>query len=200
MQRVVGLLDIIPQLSSVKPEQLSNYSKKDPSSEILANNLNNRILYSGAVPFTSQELESDLTILHQAIASNPGGFYNANLRSIYIPEKLLNFFPDLTILAWVFIDAVNPKGITQIILKSETLGLKSLGSLIRPELKSSSGAIRILVEGKNYEVKIGTRVSLPGDSNKIDIKFEPDKAAVLGKELTSLEVSGGKLGLLIDAR
>ncbi len=198
MPKLTGLSDIIP-LTQIKAISLYEILGKRLAGDILENNLSNRILYPSCVSFSAADLEFDLAVLRQAVKANPEKFYNLNLHTIYIPESLLNFYPNLLTIAWIFIESINPKDITQILLKSDKLGLKSIGTVVKPVAKGASGEVQIILEDKKYQVKIGTRMVIPAESNKVDFKFESKEATILGKDSGSLEVSGGKIGLLIDA-
>lgn len=141
-----------------------------------------------------------LAVLREGFKTSSQNFYNKNLRTIYIPEGLLETLPDLQKFAWAVVDAIQPDGITSLILKSPTLGTKNLGTVIRPQILKNDGEVSILVEGKEYKVKIGNLVFIPVSGNKTDFRFKSAAASLLGNEEINAEVTGGQMGLIVDAR
>lgn len=168
--------------------------------KILDNKLGNRILYPSAIPYSVEDLVFDLAILREVVRRNPQNYFNRNLKVIYIPEGFLQHFPDLHKLVWAFADALALSEITSILLKSETLGLKNLGTVIKPKIELSAGVISIWIHDKKYDVKVGSLTVIPVESSKADIKFQSRVAKLLGSSSATLEVTGGELGLLVDTR
>jgi len=191
MPKLTGLFDHFPKLNTVTADMVTAWLGGKADAKLLENRLGNRILYPSAIPCSAEDINFDLVILREAVKTQPQDFINQNLRLIYIPEEFGQFFPDLRTLAVAFVDALKPRGITSIVLKSATLGLKNLGSVIKPEVISPSGTILIRIHDQKYEV---------AESGKVDINFQSRAAKLLGKDNATLEVAGGKLGLLVDTR
>lgn len=200
MPKLTGLFDYFPKLSDVKAEGVAVWLGSKVDAKLLENRLGNRILYSSTIPYSADDIIFDLAILREAIKACPQDFFNRNLRQIYIPEEFLQHFPDLRALVIALIDALRPRGITSVMLKSKTLGLKSLGSVIVPEISSPTGIITIQTGGQRQEVKVGSLVVIAAEGSKVDISLQSRAAKLFGKDDITLEVAGGALGLLVDAR
>lgn len=196
-----------PGLKDIKIEELISWLSKQrnktnifQNQRILENKLGNRILYPQTIPVSLEDLKLDLGLLKQILDSQPQNYYNQHLKRLYIPEEFLAMFPDLQELILLFIDIFNPSGITSILAKGEHLGPKNLGTLIKPKIVSKNGQINIWVKDKKYQVRVGDLTVIPVASQKVDIKFESKDAELLGKKVTTVEIFGGQLGLIIDGR
>lgn len=200
MPKIVGLFSHFPKLNTVTAGSVAAWLGGKADAKLLENRLGNRILFSSSVPYSADDLAFDLAILREAVKTQPQDFINPNLRLIYIPEEFGEFFPDLRTMVAAFIDVLKPSGVTSVVLKSKTLGLKNLGSVIKPEVTSKSGVILIRIRDYKYEVKVGSLTAIPAESGKVDIHFQSRAAKLLGKDDATLEIAGGKLGLLVDAR
>lgn len=200
MPKLTGFFDSFPKLDQVTVEGVAVWLGRRTDAKILDNKLGNRILYPLAVPYSAEDSVFDLAILREAVKIHSQDYYNRNLKLIYIPEEFLQHFPDLHKLVWAFADALVLSEVTSILLKSETLGLKNLGTIIKPKIELSTGVILIWIRDKKYEVKVGSLTVIPVESSKVDIKFQSRAAKLQGGDGVTMEVAGGKLGLVIDAR
>lgn len=200
MPKLNGLFEYFPNLGSIDPEKIIASLNHKIDHGILLNQLYNRLLYPQTVPVSSENLFLDLAILAEVLRSNPQKYYDLHFKRIYIPENLLNLFPDLQQLIWIFIDVFATPGITKIFLRSENLGTRTLGTLIRPKVLSKDGWVFLWVHDKKYEVKLGSLMIIPVPNNRVDIKFESPAATILQKNNVATEVAGGQFGLVIDTR
>lgn len=192
----------MPKLTfdQVTVEGVAAWLGRRTDTKILDNKLGNRVLYPSAVPYSAEDLAFDLAVLREVVRLNPQNYFNQNLKVIYIPAGFLQHFPDLHKLVWAFADTLALPEITSILLKSETLGLKNLGTIIKPKIELSTGVISVWIHDKEYEVKVGSLTVIPVESSKVDIKFQSQAVKLLGSNDVTLEVTGGELGLLVDAR
>lgn len=165
---------------------------------LLENEIANRVIYSTSVAVTSADLKFDLSLLVEAIKLDVPKFYEMSAKKIYIPEILLEKFPNATMLAQAFIDACQPKGITALCIKSIGSGTKVVGTVIRPEM-SKGGNIYIWVDKKRYRVPVD-KLSVFPEKRRADIKFESNCATLDGQKVQVLEITGGEVGLIIDTR
>lgn len=200
MPRVTGLLDYFPRLYEVAAEKIAASANQHTGIRILENRLGNKVLYPQTIPVSSEEFLFDLVLLKEALKLHSADYYNQNLRKVFIPEGLLERFPNLQKLAWVFVDAFKPPDICAILLRSQALGIKNLGTFIKVEVVRKEDEIGVWVDGKKYKIKAGCLATLPASGNKMDIRFESPSAKLLGKHEIVTEVSGGELGLMIDSR
>ncbi|MCR4306210.1 MAG: hypothetical protein NUV73_03955, partial [Candidatus Daviesbacteria bacterium] len=120
MPKLAGLFDSFDNLDQISPEDIALWLKPVPSANRLENYLANKILYPGALPLTEYDMQIDLAILREALKLNgpkaadkktnsllgDNPFLNITLRKILIPERFLNFVPDLQSLAISFIDGL----------------------------------------------------------------------------------------------
>lgn len=217
MAQFSGLFDSFDNLDQINVESVAGWLKTPIRQTQLENYLANRILYPRTLPMTAIDMDIDLSILREALklilnqtsednflADNP--FLNMGLRKILIPVRFLDSIGDLTKLTWAFVDAlpIDPKrkdwfeDLWSIVLTDDTDEI--VGSLILPEFGGSSGEIQIYITGKSYSVKAGSLMVIPCPSNRCDLSYKLKQGHLLGKSENSLQVSGGKLGIMIDAR
>lgn len=195
-----SIFECLPNLDSLTAEEIDSRGGRPEHLKLLENELGNLILYPEVVPITAQDVEFELSILRGLLRKYPQDYYNANFRKLIIPEALSIRFQDLQQLIRVFIDALNPIGLTAVFLKSHDMGAKNFGLIMRPEIKNNNGKITVWVNGKKYEAKVGSSTMIPADNKKVDIKFESDDALLEGRNSVATEVAGGQLGLVVDAR
>ncbi len=130
----------------------------------------------------------------------PQKYFSRNFGRLYIPEELINFFPNLQSLIWVFIDVFNPSGLVTVYIKGNSVGSKNLGTVISPSMQGNNGTIDLSVDGRKYRIKFGSMVTIPTDTRRSTIKFESKMATLQNKDTLSAEIFGGPLGIVIDAR
>lgn len=202
MPKIIGLFDYFPELHSLPVEKIVDWflAKKYSGPKLLQNQIYNRILYPQTIPVTPSELMFDLTVLRESIKSQPKKYYDSNFRRIYIPEKFLTRFTNLQKLVMIFMDAFTQPGLTYILLKSENLGTKNLGTVVKPHLLSRGGWVYVWILGKKYQVKIGDLMIIPTNSSRVDIRFSSEVAKLLSQSDLTCEIIGGQFGIAIDTR
>ncbi len=219
MVKLSGLFDSFDNLDQISIEAVASWLKFSPQPSKLENYLANRILYPQTIPLTETDMQIDLAILREALkvyAPRPdqktnnllGGnpFLNTTLRKILIPARFLEYVPDLKSLVWAFIDALvlvrNRQDFYQdiwaIVLTDDSDEI--VGSVILPQFDSSNGKMELSVMGKNYKILPGGLTVIPCPKERCPIAYSFLEGKVLGKKSSTLEVYGGRLGLVIDGR
>lgn len=200
MPKLKSLSEYFPGLENISVENVLSQLGGKLSPKLLQNQICNRIIYSQTVPVTPLELSIDLAILKEAVKMHSREYYNRNSRNIIIPDEFLGRFPDIATLVWVFVDIFVSPGVSPIFLKTEKLGVKSLGTLIRPKIIEGSGAAVLVIKDQSYEVKIGTAKIITAPGSHVDIKFSSKSATLLDKNEVTTEVLGGDFGIAVDMR
>lgn len=195
-----SVFECFPNLNSITAEDIDSGCGRSEHLKLLENQLGNLILYPQIIPVTEQEIEFELSVLKATLKKYSQDYYNINFRKLIIPEAFLIRFPDLQKLISIFIDVLKPGGLTAVFIKSIQMGVKNFGLIIRPEIINKNGKINILVNGKKYEIKIGSMTTLPEHNKKVDIQFESNDAKLEGKNILTTEAVGGQLGVIIDVR
>lgn len=220
MPSPVGLFDSFDNLDQIPPADIASWLKPVPQLEQIENYLANRILYPQTLSLTERDMKMDLAILREALKLNgpkpqtqktnallgDNPFLNITLRKILIPDKFLEFVPDLSILTIVFIDALllNRRkedwfqDIWTIVLTDDTDEI--VGSVVLPQFEDPGGLMNCTLQSKNYEIKFGGLKVLPCSAERCEIGYKLQKGKILGKSESAIEIYGGKLGLVIDGR
>lgn len=211
----IGLFDSFDNLDSISAESLMQWLKPIPELHRIENYLANKILYPQTIAQTEFEMQMDLGLLREALKMNApkssnamlGGnpFLNTTLRKLMIPTRFLNFVPNLPTLAAVFIDALlqdRPKqdfftDLWTIVLADDVYEI--VGSVLFPQL-NEGGLMKLDLFGKKYEIKSGVFNILNCPKDRCEISYKIQKGSFLGKTESAIEISGGKLGLIIDGR
>lgn len=212
-----GLFDSFDNLDQIPIENIASWFKPVGNLIQLENYLANKILYPGTLPMKEIETEMDLAILREALklslnqakqndflGGNP--FLNMGLRKILIPAGFLNYIGDLTKLTWAFVDAlpVDPKrkdwfeDLWSIVLTDDIE--ETVGSLILPEFGGSKGQIEVNITGKSYNIKSGSLIVIPCIEDRCELSYKLKQGKLLGRVENSVQISGGRLGIMIDAR
>lgn len=215
----MGLFDSFDNLDRVTSEAIAAWLKNPPQFSQLENYLANKILYPQTFPISAAQMQIDLAILREALKingpkvsnkTNPllgdNPFLNITLRKILIPERFLNFIPDLISLTWAFIDALllNRRksdwfeDIWTIVLTDDSDEI--VGSVVLPQFEGNKGVMEISVLKRKYKILAGGLTVLPCSKNRCEIVYKLQNGHILGKAEDAIEVSGGKLGLFIDGR
>lgn len=219
-KKLRGLFSSFDNLDQINVELLSSWLKPSPPISALENYIGNKILYPQAISLTAEDIKIDLGILREAIKlNNPkiplpktnalmgdNPFLNMNLRKILIPAEFLNYLPNLSALAWVFVDGllIDRKkkdwfeDLWTVVLTGEVDEV--VGSVILPQFQDKNEVMEITVLDKDYKVKAGSLVVIPCSKDRCEISYKLPKGKILGKQLNAVEVYGGKLGLMIDGR
>lgn len=219
MLKPSGLFESFDNLDKISPEAVASWLKSAPALIQLENYLANKILYPSTLPLTKLDSEIDLAILRELLKLNgpkienkknvllgDNPFLNITLRKILIPERFLHFVPDLKSLTWAFIDALLLnrqkedwfEDLWTIVLTDAADD--QVGSVLLPQFEGSSSIMELSLLGKDYKIRPGVLVVIPCPKDRCEISYKLVKGKILGKEMSAIEVSGGKLGLVIDGR
>lgn len=220
MPKLPGLFDSFDNLDQISPEAIASWLKPVPEFNHLENYLANKILYPQTLPLTQQDMQIDLSILREALKINgpslrgkstnallgDNPFINMTLRKILIPARFLNFVPDLKSLTFSFIDAflLDRKkqdwfeDLWTIVLTGDVDEV--VGSLLLPQFNGSNGIMSLKLPGASYEIRPGRLVVIPCLKERCEIAYNLQNGKVLGKQENAVEISGGKLGLVVDGR
>lgn len=217
MSNLPGLFDSFDNLDQIKTEDIARWIKPQPPLEFVENYVAQRVLYPQVIPITKLDMDIDLAILREAIrlsvpkdsknallGDNP--FINFTLRKILIPAKFLIFIENVAVLAWVFVDALLLDRSKQdrfadlwtVVLTGETDEV--IGSVLLPEFAGSAGVLQLKVLDRLYKIDAGTLTVIPCKRQRCEIAFNIKSGQILGHDNLAIEVSGGRLGLLIDSR
>lgn len=219
MAKLPGLFNSFDNLDSVEVASLTAWIKNPPSEVQLENYLANRILYPQSLPLTDSDMRIDLAILREVLritgpiltkmagpllGDNP--FLNVTLRKIIIPGRFLYYVPDLASLTWAFIDGLLLdrrkedwfQDIWNVVLSDDADQV--VGTVLLPQFKGEEDTMFLSLQGRDYEIKPGSLTVISCSKNRCQITYKFSYGKVLGKKENSLEVSGGRLGLMIDGR
>lgn len=219
MPEFVGLFDRFINLDQIKIENVMRWLSPVPQQISLENYIANRILYPQAVPISLSEIKIDLAIIREALRLNSycnkdnkneflgnSPFINVTLRKIIIPVGFLEFIPDIVSLIWAFIDGLLLEhsrkdcfeDLWTVCISNETEDV--IGSILLPQFSDRQGLMEIKLEDKSYNIKAGALSVLPCPKERCSINFNFKNGKLLGKNKGVIEISGGKAGLVIDAR
>jgi len=219
MVRTTGLFDSFDNLDQISAESIAYWIKPASQLAFLENYLANRILYPRTLSLTANDMKIDLAILREALKINgpkkstktnallgDNPFLNITLRKVLIPARFTDFIPDLISLTWAFIDALlfdrkkedYFQDIWTLVLTGDTDEI--IGSLMLPQFQGLTGAIKVSMFGKSYQIKQGGITAIPCSQDRCEIAFKIQNGKMLGKNESAVEVYGGKLGLIIDGR
>lgn len=215
-----GLFDSFDNLDQIDTNSLLVWLTGVPILSVqLENYLANKILYPATVPITKLDMKIDLAILREALRINgptidqSGGaflgdnpFLNITLRKIIIPEKFLNFVPDLVNLTWAFVDGLllNRKkqdlfeDLWTVVLSGDSDEIA--GTVLLPDFNAIGENLDISLLGETYQIKSGSLTRLACSKSRCEIAYTMTSGNILGKNAGAVELYGGKLGLMIDGR
>ncbi len=217
MPKFSGLFDSFDNLDQVNLENVAQWLKRPPPITQLQNYIANRILYPQILPISPSDMEIELAILREVLkmtfpqtqksdgllGENP--FLNPTMRKILIPRRFLKYVPDLIKLTWTFVDIIPlPKkrdffaDLWTIVLTDDADEI--VGSLLLPQFNNLAAQMELNILGKIYKVKPGSLVVLPCLKERCQISYKFNQGKILGKSENSVEIFGGKLGVMIDGR
>lgn len=205
MPEFAGLFDRFNNLDQIKIEDVMKWLSPVPQQIPLENYIANRILYPQVVPISPSELKIDLAILREALRLD-NFFINTTLRKIMIPANFLEFIPDVISLICAFIDGLLLERLRKNCFEDLwTISLSNgteeiIGSILLPQFSDKQGLMEIKLEGKIFNIKTGSLNILPCPKEHCPIDFNLKMGKFLGKNKGEVELSGGKAGLIIDAR
>lgn len=168
----------------------------DPTA--LADSLANKILYPQTVPVTKEDLYLEQAMYIEELRKNPEKWYQNG--KITIPPKLSTIAKSKGELMLMVLNALEPQGVVEV---------ENLGIVITPDgnIQKEKQVCEINVDfglTNKQKVKVSfdeiAIIPIPEKQKTIlDIHcFSPFKLD--GKDKIKLEVEGGQLGVIIDAR
>ena len=223
MPKILGLFDSFDNLDSISVDSLAIFLKSvsvNISTIQLENYLANRILYPQTLPLTEIDMKIDLGILREVLriygpkfsdkfskpllGDNP--FINITLRKIIIPRKFLYFIPNLTNLSWAFVDGLLLdrkkedwfEDLWTVVLSDDNE--ETVGSVILPQFNSGDDIMELFLLGKSYKIRPGSLTLVSCNKERCEIAYKLSNGMLLGKKENAVEISGGKLGVLVDGR
>ncbi|MDO8570684.1 MAG: hypothetical protein Q7R97_03820 [Candidatus Daviesbacteria bacterium] len=198
MPTIHGLLSYISDIDKLEAQNIASFLPSKSDLNIIENRLGNLLLYPQTIPETAEESLFDIAVLKEMLRLEPNSFYSSNLKKIYIPENIAQICPNLSKLAFIFIDALKPRNLTSLQLKSKNLGVKNLGTYIKPENISDECFLDVCIGKQKFHVLAGNIVIIPVSQQKIDIRLESNCNITEGKNEFMAEVIGGDIGIIID--
>lgn len=219
MPKLSGLFGNFDNLDQILPEDVACWLKPVPQHAQIEDYIANKILYPQTVPVTIADMQLELGLLREAVKLNgpkaglqqnallgENPFLNITLRKILIPAKFLNFVPNLSVLTQVFIDAllIDRKkedwfeDLWTVVLTDDIDEV--VGSVLIAQFSGNGGVIDINLLGKNYEIAQGGLTAIPCPKDRCEISYKLRNGLILGKNESAIEVYGGKLGVIVDAR
>lgn len=218
MPKLSGLFDSFDNLDQISPVDIASFLKPTPQLTQIENYVASKILYPQAIPITKYDMELDLAILREALRINApkveksssmlgeNPFLNVTLRKILIPQKFLNYVPNLSKLTWAFIDGLLKiskredffEDLWTVILTDDIEEI--VGTVILPEFQNEQGKIEVKLGGATYNAGFGALMVIPCPKQRCEVAFKLEQGKILGKKEVALEVYGGRLGLMIDGR
>lgn len=214
-----GLFDSFDNLDQIDIDSLITWFKPSPQSILLENYLANKILYPQTIPMTEADMKIDLALLREVLRVNgpkmtntpnvflgENPFLNLTLRKILIPERFLQFVPNLVNLTWAFVDALLLdrkkedwfEDLWTVVVVDDIDEI--VGSVILPQFIDKRGEMEINVLGRVYKIPSGGLTVVPCDKDRCEVAYKISEGKVLGKSESALELYGGKLGIMVDGR
>ncbi len=196
MSGLSDLFTVLPDLADLQVDELVAWAPSQFSPEVLDNYYGNRILYAEALAVDDKGYQLDLVILKAAISRQKGSYCNPSTKRLTIPIEIQQLVLNPVHLAEIFLDVCHPEQVTYVMANPAT----SLGTFVVPTVTAKSGTIVITVDGRNHKVPIGAMTQIPAGGNKIQLSFNSLGATILNQNQIDLEVTGGAMGIIIDAR
>ncbi len=190
MPKLTGIFETIIDLENIPVTDINDSLAQKRDEHELENFIANRILYPQTIPISKIDFDIDFAVLKEVIKRDSGRFFNDTLiNKIIIPKDIEARFPPISRLIMTYLDALEPKGIIQVLLREEDKNMV-IGSIIKLE-SDGKKITNILIAGKSYLISQGSFTILPLPDRHISIKIDASDEIV---------ISGGKLGIVIDAR
>lgn len=199
MAKVSGIFEYFKDLDKISVEDVALNLKSSADDFYLENYIANKALYPQTVPVTAADMELEMAILAVAVKQNLT-IFKLQQKKLQIPKIFITRFPNLQKLIIVVKDAMDLK---EEIITLEVLDegrVKPEGSLIKVNLKDESGSVRFKLDNKSYQTKKGSILFIPCNSKKCHLQFKTSSGAILNKKEGIMDVYGGIIGVVVDAR
>jgi|SRR3989338_3905831 len=194
MSKVSGIFEKFENLDKIPIDDISRGLVPQPP-HLIENLLANLLLYPQVAAIKKEDIDIELSILREVIRRSPSNYYSAKEKKIFIPAEFMTRFPDLNKLALAFVDGLSPKGIAQIVLGKREI----VGSFIKIEFNQDKDNFEMLVLEKKYSFNKGGLAIIPCNHH-CHITFKSDIGKIDNKSEATLEILGGRLGLVVDGR
>lgn len=191
MPKLTGIFEQFKYLDQIPMSDIIRWVPKTMETTQIENFVGNRILYPQTLPINRIEMEIDLAILREAVRRQPEVFLDATQKKFLISESVGNRFGQIENLIKALIEALSPKGVTQIYTKNEEQ-IKLVGSVITPSVVPNELVINASINNQSMGLRGGSVIFLPFKDQKLIVKIGDSKEQMLA--------SGGELGLVIDLR
>lgn len=196
-----------PELSSRYLKVIASWLTYSISEQDMADRLANLFLYPDAVPTARPSLELVAAVLREEIQANRGEFDDKANAAVVITDDLIRKIPLVSLAVLIVIDALQPTGVMPLVyLKKDKETI--LGSLVAFEsVGESETAARVKVKKGDtqdllaeIEIPTGEIVLLPGESGTMVLEISSQGAQLDGQRKAVVDVVGGEIGAVIDAR
>ena len=203
MPKLSGIFDNFKNVDQIPIDDIARWLKYQQQSIVLQNFVANRIIYPQAIPFSLSDLKIDQAILREALRRDQS-YISQTSGKITIPQHFLARMADLFQLVKIFIDAYLLNLPPQFTRHIWTVSFKgpsnqTLGSILTPLLKKG-GQLQIVINGQINQIRPGDLALIPCPKSHCQISFTIKGGEMFGQSQGKMEVSGGKLGLLVDGR
>lgn len=189
MPKLTGVFADFKDIDKIPIPDINRWLSHKVSEHLLLNFIGNRIIYPQAVPASNIDLEIDFAILREVLKRQSELVYNPSAQKIVIPDEFTLRFPPLPRLVLVIVEALNPKGLTSVLVRKNKL-LNIVGSVIAPHPPLKEDPL-VSVNGQSNRLKLDTITILTAQTRHIRLKID---------DLEEILVNGGQLGLVIDLR
>ncbi len=193
MPKLTGIFSTFSDLEQIPPEDIARWLNPNPGIAVIENYIGNKIIYPQTIPVTKVELNLELAILRELMKRHKNNFQSG--KNLNLPEALEDRLPNLPQLTLALVDALLPKDVVGV-----SLGNKIIGSVIKPDCPWPGSKFSLQVDNRNYQFKKGSVTVIPCQNNKCSVHFRGQNAKLFGKVDLSFDISGGKLGHLVDGR
>ncbi len=211
MSATRGLFEPFQDLENLSIPEITDWLTPIPPIINLENHLANRILYPQTLPVTKEQLKIDLAILRAILkrmvsSGKASQFLDIKSHKIIIPSELISCIPNLNQLMWAFVDGLltqlnKTKGsdaLWLIVLSGELNEV--MGTLLVPQFEGMGDLMQLGIQGKIYKVKAGDLTVIPCNTDNCRVIYKISKGSLLGVKESSVDLRGGKLGIMIDGR
>jgi hypothetical protein len=197
----------LPELSSQYLKAIASWLTYSITERDLADRLTNLFLYPDTIPTSRMGLELVAAVLREEIQANKQEFGDKANAAVVITDDLVRKMPLMSLAVLIVIDALQPTGVAPLVYSKknkETI----LGSLVAFEsVGESETAARIKVKKGDtqdllaeIEVPGGEIVLLPVESEAMVLEISSQAAQLDGQKRAVVDVVGGEIGVVIDAR
>lgn len=213
MPKLGGIFNYLDGLAEMPLEGVARWLKSVPSKILLENFIGNRVLYPQTIPVSEYDMDVDMAIVRESLRlgkmkqiAGQKTLIDQTARRIYIPEDFVHRIPNLLQLIIFFVDAYilprQKKNISEDIWTVTLQGSsnKTIGTIVIPVFHNNNGVAILSLNNKKYQIKKGIITILPCKTNRCHMDFKIADGKMLGVSEGVIEVYGGDVGVIVDAR